>query len=81
MSRYRLKQSAGTQYEGYVSAYAAYKAGVPLQMIDPIDPMSYHRCPVCKKPMQRVETEHYGPGWVFVCKCLDSQASDGTEHV
>lgn len=36
------------------------------------DPMSYHLCPVCKKPMKRVETENYGPGWVFDCKCLDA---------
>ena len=67
MSRYRLRQSQGTQYQGYVSAYAAYKAGVPLQMIDP---MQYHSCPVCKKPMKRVET-YYGPGWHYDCKCLD----------
>lgn len=39
----------------------------------------YHRCPVCKKPMKRVETEHYGPGWSFDCKCLDSQADGGDE--
>lgn len=35
------------------------------------DPMAFHQCPVCKKPMKRVETEHYGHGWVFDCKCLD----------
>lgn len=42
-------------------------AGVP-------SPMAFHLCPVCKKPMKRVETDHYGPGWVFDCKCLDSAA-------
>lgn len=71
MSRYRLKQSVGTQYEGHVSAYTAYKAGVPLRMIDPTDPMQYHLCPVCKKPMKQVKTDNYGWGWVFDCKCLD----------
>lgn len=38
------------------------------------DPMAYHQCPVCKKPMKRVETDHYGPGWVLDCKCLDAVA-------
>lgn len=33
------------------------------------DPMAYHQCPVCKKPMRRVE--NYGPSWSFDCKCLD----------
>jgi hypothetical protein len=36
------------------------------------DPMAYHQCLVCKKPMKRVETANYGPGWVFDCKCLDA---------
>jgi hypothetical protein len=36
------------------------------------EPMAYHRCPVCKMPMKRVETENHGGGWVFDCKCLDA---------
>jgi endogenous inhibitor of DNA gyrase (YacG/DUF329 family) len=40
--------------------------------------MAYHQCPICKKPMKRVETENYGPGWVFDCKCLDADGS--VEH-
>lgn len=35
MNRYYLKKYEGTQFAGYRSAYAAYKDGVPLRMIDP----------------------------------------------
>jgi len=40
---------------------------------DEPDRMAYHLCPVCKKPMKRVETENHGPGWVLDCKCLDAK--------
>jgi hypothetical protein len=43
------------------------------------EPMAYHRCPVCKKPMLREMDDHYGPGWVFDCDCLDAPSQPDGE--
>lgn len=53
-----------------MTAYRRYKKGEKMEMVDPVGDRP--RCPKCGTAMRRAYT-NYGQGWVFDCKCQDSE--------